>query len=172
MSESIHNNEINTNEIDSISEFEGELSPQNKHYIKNQQLIMIHKIVLFVAIFWSLCVILLGLIIDLLWLYLLLGIVIFEGLMLYCGLKFKIYPIKITIYNDYISVITKSINKISNEGCGIDNVSVVKDIGNAYSIKFKGTKSFRYCVCQKDLLTKGSIEEFEKLFCNLIKRKE
>lgn len=46
----------------------------------------------------------------------------------------------------------------------LDDVKKVVDMGAWYHIKFYFPHGNIYFVCQKDLITKGSIEEFEKLF--------
>ena len=52
----------------------------------------------------------------------------------------------------------------------MDEVKKVYDLGEWYYVVLKFPK-LANLVCQKDLLINGSIEEFEKLFFNKIKRK-
>ena len=79
----------------------------------------------------------------------------------------EILPQKIYITDDGIIV---SQSEKSKREDSIDRVKNVKDFGEWYEINFSGNKYKGYFVCQKDLLTKGSIEEFEKLFEGRIER--
>ena len=72
-----------------------------------------------------------------------------------------ILPTEITIYDSGVMV---SIGKEFQHTRKINRVKMVKDYGEWYEIIFS-KKFFRgYFVCQKDLITRGSIREFEKLF--------
>lgn len=53
----------------------------------------------------------------------------------------------------------------------IDTVKVVYDYGEWYYIKFYFCSRDPYFVCQKDLLTEGTLDEFEALFSDKIVRK-
>lgn len=53
----------------------------------------------------------------------------------------------------------------------LNEVRKVIDYGDFYSIRIKQQYEFGVFLCQKDLLTKGSIEEFEKTFKGKIIRK-
>lgn len=53
----------------------------------------------------------------------------------------------------------------------IQEVRKVIDYGNFYSIRINKQFEHGHFLCQKDLLTKGSIEEFEKIFKGKIIRK-
>ncbi len=55
--------------------------------------------------------------------------------------------------------------------CSIHNVRKVVDYGDFYSIRINQQLEYGPFLCQKDLLSKGSIEEFEKIFENKIVRK-
>ena len=77
-----------------------------------------------------------------------------------------ILPTKIVIVNDLITCKGNNFS-ISNN---ISFVKKVLDYGEWYHIIFKFPhKSFRY-LCQKDLLINGSLEEFEKIFEDKIKK--
>ena len=52
----------------------------------------------------------------------------------------------------------------------VDDVKRVRDFGEFYEIVFPFGKMSEKFICQKDLLTKGSIEEFEKLFAEKIEK--
>ena len=78
--------------------------------------------------------------------------------------KEKITPQKVYIENDMI---------VSKSNAAVDtrfmkDVKEVRDYGEFYYFVFKAY-SYRF-VCQKDLLTQGTIEEFENLFAGKIKK--
>lgn len=50
----------------------------------------------------------------------------------------------------------------------IDDVQYVRDFGEFYELVFPFGKVSEKYICQKDLLTKGTLEEFEALFANKI----
>ena len=70
-----------------------------------------------------------------------------------------IIPKKVYIYNSEIHVEIEN----ETESRMIDEVSEVYDFGAFYEICFKKSKDFKY-LCQKDKLSKGTLEEFESLF--------
>ena len=53
----------------------------------------------------------------------------------------------------------------------IDEVKKVIDMGEFYHILFYFPNQWANCICQKDLIVEGTIEEFEKLFEDKIVRK-
>ena len=53
----------------------------------------------------------------------------------------------------------------------IDDVKKVIDMGRFYDIIFYFPNQWANCICQKDLIVEGTIEEFEKLFEDKIVRK-
>lgn len=53
----------------------------------------------------------------------------------------------------------------------ISDVSKVIDCGSYYDIRFPFGKMSDKFICQKDLLTKGSLEKFEELFEGKIRRR-
>ena len=53
----------------------------------------------------------------------------------------------------------------------INEVKSVLDYGEFYEIKFPFGRLSDKFICQKSLLSKGAIEEFEKMFQGKIKRK-
>lgn len=67
---------------------------------------------------------------------------------------------EVTSVSDNVTV-TKSVNE----------AKTVIDYGDFYIIKFAGFKTDEKFICQKSLLAGGSLEEFEKLFADKIKRK-
>ena len=52
-----------------------------------------------------------------------------------------------------------------------DDVKEILDLGYAYYFKFYGKPGHCFFLCQKDLITQGTIEEFEEIFADLIVRK-
>ena len=60
-------------------------------------------------------------------------------------------------YIEYTSHRTKEYRRISD-------VKVVRDYGDFYDVIFPVGKISDFYVCQKDLLTQGTLQEFEKLF--------
>lgn len=53
----------------------------------------------------------------------------------------------------------------------LEEVKEVRDYGEFYSLIFRLGNYSTYFICQKDLLTKGTIEEFEALFEGKVVRK-
>lgn len=78
--------------------------------------------------------------------------------------KERITPQK--IYIDKDKIVSKSNAMVDTRF--IQDVKEVKDYGEFYYFVFKAY-SYRF-VCQKDLLTHGSLEEFENLFAGKIKK--
>ena len=86
-------------------------------------------------------------------------------------------PIKVSINNE---VMTVEYDEISDDMFGekefiipLSAVKKVVDVGDWYHfIGFEVKGKGLYCVCQKDLLTKGTLEEFEELFADKIVRKK
>ena len=78
-------------------------------------------------------------------------------------------PLKVTISDDIIEVEyeEKYLEATTSE------VTKIIDVGDCYILS---TRYFQregyYCACQKDLLTKGTLEEFEELFADKIVRKK
>ncbi len=79
----------------------------------------------------------------------------------------KELPHHITIENDIIS--KESLVRYVERD--IQNVKSVIDEGDWYLITFYFPYKLAECICQKDLLVQGSIEEFEEIFQGLIVRK-
>lgn len=94
---------------------------------------------------------------------------IFSVLFPYLFMKFdkKHIPKKITINNDTILCIT---DEIGAERRKNEQIKEVRDYGEYYILINKGLDFHPHFICQKDLLTQGSIDEFESLFAGKIKR--
>lgn len=107
--------------------------------------------------------------IEILWAY---GI-LFACIPLFCRIpkrrKTRIdwTPKKIFIDEDYIV----SVASAYTESKLIDDVKLVRDFGDFYEIVFPFGKVSEKFICQKDLLGKGTIEEFEALFEGKLERK-
>ncbi|MBO5417421.1 MAG: hypothetical protein J6A50_02310 [Clostridia bacterium] len=81
--------------------------------------------------------------------------------------KKAITPKKIIIKDGYITCLADKYEEIRN----ISDIKTVWDWGEFYEINFPFGKISEKFICQKDLLTIGSIEEFEDLFADKIVRK-
>lgn len=80
--------------------------------------------------------------------------------------KEKIIPRRVYIEND---IITCQSNALV-ESRTIQDVKEVRDYGDFYYLEFPfGKYSYRF-VCQKDLLTQGTLADFEFLFAGKIKK--
>ena len=82
--------------------------------------------------------------------------------------KLQVKPKRIyTTEDGYLICITDKFQEVR----GIHDVKCVYDRGEYYELRFPfGKVSVNY-ICQKSLLTQGSIEEFESLFGDKIKNK-
>lgn len=76
-------------------------------------------------------------------------------------------PKHITIKDDKILCITDEIGADSRK---LEQIKEVKDYSEYYVVICKGLNIPPHFICQKDLLTQGSIDEFESLFADKIKR--
>jgi hypothetical protein len=54
----------------------------------------------------------------------------------------------------------------------MEGIKGVRDFGEYYVLIFRGLGNFSQIICQKDLLTNGTIEQFEELFDGKIVRKQ
>ncbi len=81
--------------------------------------------------------------------------------------KKAIKPKRIFTEDEYIIAVTDKCEDIKR----ISDVKEVYDFGEFYELVFPFGKVSEKFICQKDLLTKGSLKEFEALFECPIKRK-
>ncbi len=81
--------------------------------------------------------------------------------------KFEMTPKKIVIDEEYIvcTAVKYSESRL------IEDVKTIIDYGDFYDINFPFGKVSEKFICQKDLMVKGTIEEFEKIFEGKIQRK-
>ena len=54
----------------------------------------------------------------------------------------------------------------------LEGVKGVRDFGEYYVLIFRDSGNFSQIICEKDLLTNGTIEQFEELFDGKIVRKQ
>lgn len=76
------------------------------------------------------------------------------------------FPTEISIIDTDVHITGESFYHVQDT----DNIKTIIDYGNCYQILFEHDKTFN-CLCQKDLIVEGTIEEFEARFADLIVRK-
>lgn len=173
----MYQNESRTSDVNlphrdrKVLSFRGELSTESKKYLNKKQsnagiVVALIMIVIFAlpsvaALFFDNP--------EWIWPLFILGCGIIGGVLFWLMMCFvKWYPDQIDIENGIIYLINDSGKfNVSKE---IDSVVKVIDEGNFYYLKFRGGR-FPFGLCQKDLLVKGTIEDFEKVFDGLIVRK-
>ena len=72
----------------------------------------------------------------------------------------KMTPYRIFVEGDIIT----SVTEMNVETKFIEDVKTVRDYGEFYELIFPFGKISHNFICQKSLLSKGSLEDFEKLF--------
>lgn len=77
-------------------------------------------------------------------------------------------PHKIFVQDEYIVCVADKYT----EAKAISDVKVVRDFGEFYDIAFPFGNVSEKFVCQKSLLSKGTLEDFEALFEGKIERKQ
>ncbi len=77
-------------------------------------------------------------------------------------------PHRIAIDDGYIICIADAFE----EGREVSDVKRVRDFGAFYELVFSFNRASYKFICQKDLLTQGSLEEFEKLFEGKLERQQ
>lgn len=155
-------------------EFNGYLTGTSQKYFCNQIVKLQRKFIIFTSIptlfmIFSFSYLFWGIIIEPK--IILLSIILFLALYMLPKIqtkkeKEKITPQKVYIENDIII----SESNAATESRFIKDVKEVKDYGEFYYLTFLFGKYSYHFVCQKDLLTKGSIDEFEALFDGKIKK--
>ncbi len=76
-------------------------------------------------------------------------------------------PKRVYIQDEHITVINDKQGQVNK----LEDVKKVIDYGEFYELTFPFGKSDKKFICQKSLLTKGALEEFESLFEDKIERK-
>lgn len=77
------------------------------------------------------------------------------------------HPKEITIEENSIWIVGESFTQQRD----VEAIKRIVDYGNFYQIEFYFPNRSIHCVCQKDLIVEGSIEEFEERFADYIERK-
>lgn len=76
-------------------------------------------------------------------------------------------PKEISIDDDSIYIVGDAFNHHR----ATNDIKKIIDTGDCYRIIFTFPNKSVYCLCQKDLIVEGSIEEFEERFADYIVRK-
>ena len=143
--------------------FEGELSKATRKRINQKALCTTCLILLIgmpiaiaitLAVFWES---LDSIFIVLLWVEPYLFIFLFVLLLV---LFMRSKPNRIEIDGETIYVETK----IEKTVCSLSKVKKVIDRGDVYEVIWHLPRWYPFCICQKDLLCQGTIEEFEDMF--------
>lgn len=153
-------------------EFSGDLSDKCKRYIQKSETKIATFSVLIVAIMFSIPLIIFTIIWD--WIFVIgipalaLIVILVSNPKLNSPLKaLNLYlPKKITIKGDTISIESEK----TSANRSIINVKKVIDEGEWFHIIFCFGHGGGYFICQKNLIMKGTIEEFENLFKDKIIR--
>lgn len=149
-------------------EFKGEISEICKKYALRQSILFASILIVLELTVLGIPFILMGIYLNF-WLMYIAWAVIGVPLTFYVVIDSEsyYYPISITIDNEEICL-------EAEEWCTtrkLEDVKKVKDLGEIYHILFYFPNKLFYCICQKNLITQGTIEEFEQLFKDEIVRK-
>lgn len=157
-------------------EFSGEYSDESKNYIVKKMAINLFLSIFIASVIFTVIILFIAIKYDF-WI-----ITVFLLALLICNIFALIVPymkgerIKILTYN------LPKIIKINRDGTietvwenrimikSFDNVKKIIDLGDKYYVTFSFPKGSDV-LCQKNLIIKGSIEEFEKIFEGKIERK-
>lgn len=152
-------------------EFNGELSSNCKEYILKREV----KLGFIATTLVALLFLIPAIIATILWDWIFIIMVLIFILIILSSLKRpsekhygKIFPKRVTILE----------NKIESQGDNflyvydISNVKKVVDFGEWYHVIFNFNFKNPRFICQKDLIRKGTLEEFEKLFEGKIIKKK
>ena len=159
-------------------EFKGEVSKECNQWISNRMnrvivfswlfaSTIVSVPILFACIYWS-------------WIFVIF-IIVFYGFVLFLMLFMVLFPDKWkqtpTIYmavikDSLIAKVKTEKGKIIKYGNSIEYVKNVIDYGDWYHITFYVPHRNPFFICQKDLISEGTIEEFEELFADKLVRKK
>lgn len=76
------------------------------------------------------------------------------------------HPTEIVIEKESILIVGEAFNQHRD----IAQIKKIVDYGSFYKIMFKFPSRSVHCICQKDLLVEGTIEEFEDRFATYIEK--
>lgn len=144
--------------------FAGELSDESKQYLIKQQMIRTTLYGIVFSILISIPIIVIAICYNILILLFLALPFIFILISIVSPLYSKDFPKEIEVIDDVIYVTTK----YGIRSRSIKDIKEVIDTCDSYFIIFYFPK-ITTCLCQKDLLIKGSLEDFEQLFDGKIK---
>ena len=147
-------------------EFQGKLSHESKRILKIKKIIT----TLIIEACYGLLLVLPLILLTIFWrkeaIAFLIIAIIFLGLEPLTNSEICSYPYKITI--DEVEMISYSDK--TTICMPLTDVKRIVDRGHSYDIIFNFPKRNNSFICQKDLITQGSIEEFEQLFKDKIIR--
>ncbi len=151
-------------------EFSGEISGQTLNYILNQERNRGLVAASIVSVLAAIAIVVVAVIYDTVYFIGLAFPVIFVVISIFAkpgkSTYHLILPQRVYIEED----ILVSENEKFSFSRKLDQVETVIDFGEGYYIKFYSAYRCPKFVCQKSLLTKGTIEEFENLFSDKITR--
>lgn len=149
-------------------EFKGEISKRSKKILLKKQMgYGVFAMMMLLAITVP-PVVLLAVYVNLFYLYFLL-ILVFSGLVLLLNPLYSVNPPSQVEIEDGVIYITCGYGVKSRD---LIDVKKVIDYGECYYIAFHSAHLHLSCICQKDLIVQGTIEEFEELFKLYIVRKD
>ena len=149
-------------------EFKGELRGEGKRYFTKKMVASTCFISGLVALFIAVPVIILGVLFNPIILIGLIAVVLFPLIFLLIPWYYatKSLPNRIEIDEDGLLMEMKNERHLRD----IRDVKYVRDYGEYYDIEFYFPHKSACFICQKDLLSKGRLEDFEKLFQSKIKK--
>ncbi len=143
--------------------FYGLISKDNqKVIIKKEKVILFFASLITVLIFGTLTVVT-AIYVNLIYLLFLVPLVFFLTIPLFPLSKKTLdamIPLQIDILDDVVVSKGKNFNCVKN----ISDIKKVVDYGSYYQIYFKWPKKTYKFLCQKDLISEGSVKDFEKKF--------
>lgn len=152
--------------------FEGKMNKQNKY---STAMLYVKKLIIFNIIITILTLLIIAPIYFVYSWYCLWFLILLPFLWFLSFLVLVIMPVKIVFSEDTVIIIPnkKYTGKQTSVSIGVDEIVSITDIGDAYVCLTR--KKFRSLVqgfvCQKDLLVKGTLEEFERIFADKITNK-
>lgn len=150
-------------------EFKGEISKECQNYIRKKEVIFWTLLGVIMSIILIIPIVILGIF----WNYAMFIALIAPGIYLtfFCvapwlrNIRNRI-PLRIEIHEDDMFCDTREIPVHRS----VSQVKKVVDMGDWYDIIFYFPHKYMFFICQKNLLLQGTIDEFEGLFPDKIKR--